>query len=307
MDDGVISLPAVGPWVQVTSRFLPYRRGLFARHLPAMRAGMALTGRVTALRDLEVVAISATSSVRVLRPEGVGDKPPAVLWIHGGGYVWGSAAVNDRAVRRMAQRLGIVAVSVDYRLAPEHPYPAALDDCYAALQWLLARDDIDHRRIVLAGKSAGAGLVAALALRCTDEGLVDLAGQLLIYPMLDDRTVHRTNAVAARGWTPEDNAFGWRSYLGCDPGADGVTDYAAAARRADLTGLPPAWIGVGAADLFYEESVDYAHRLRAAGVRTQLVIVPGGFHGFDVVGAPSRAVRQFTECQLAAMRRFFTR
>ena len=287
MDDGVISLPAVGPRVRVASRFLPYRRGLFARHLRAMRACMALTGRVTALRDFEVIAISPTSSVRVLRPEGLGDKPPAVLWIHGGGYVWGSAAVNDRAVRRMAQRLGIVAVSVDYRLAPEHPYPAALDDCYAALRWLLARDDVDHRRIVLAGKSAGAGLVAALALRCTDAGLTDLAGQLLIYPMLDDRTVHRTDAVGARGWTPEDNAFGWRSYLGCDPGADGVTDYAAAARRADLSGLPPAWIGVGAADLFHEESVDYAHRLRAAGVRTQLVIVPGGFHGFDVVGAPS--------------------
>jgi acetyl esterase/lipase len=200
MDDGVILLPAVGPRVRVASRVLPYRRGLFARHLRAMRACMALTGRAMVLRDFEVIAISATSSVRVLRPDGLGDKPPAVLWIHGGGYVWGSAAVNDWAVRRMAQRLGIVAVSVDYRLAPEHPYPAALDDCYAALRWLVARDDVDHRRIVLAGKSAGAGLVAALALRCTDAGLVDLAGQLLIYPMLDDRTVHsRCERVDAGG------------------------------------------------------------------------------------------------------------
>jgi acetyl esterase/lipase len=139
---------------------------------------------------------------------------PAVMWIHGGGYVAGSAALEDRVVRRMAEKVDALVVGVEYRLAPEHPYPAALDDCYAALQWLVARADIDSQRIVVAGVSAGAGLAAALALRCVDSRLVDLAGQALICPMLDDRTVRRTTVAGARGWTPEDNAFGWRSYLG---------------------------------------------------------------------------------------------
>jgi acetyl esterase/lipase len=263
---------------------------------------MGLAGRIVALRGAEVVPVSATASVRVHRPSGLSEKPPALLWIHGGGYVTGSAAMNDRAVRKMAAHLGALAASVEYRLAPEHPYPAALDDCYAALQWLAARDDIDRRRILIAGKSAGGGLASALALRCLDAGLVDLAGQVLIYPMLDDRTVQRSTATGARGWTPQDNSFGWRSYLGRDPGMGDVSAYAAPARRADLSGLPPTWIGVGTADLFHDECVDYANRLRAAGVPTQLRIVPGGFHGFDVVGPQTSVVRQFRADQLAAMR-----
>ncbi|SBS77723.1 Alpha/beta hydrolase domain-containing protein [uncultured Mycobacterium sp.] len=266
---------------------------------------MAVGGRLAALRDAEVVPVSATASVRIHRLSGLSERPPALLWIHGGGYVTGSAAMNDRAVRKMAANLGALAASVEYRLAPEHPYPAALDDCYAALQWLAARDDIDRRRILIAGKSAGGGLAAALALRCLDAGLVELAGQVLIYPMLDDRTVQRSTAIGARGWTPQDNSFGWRSYLGRDPGEGHVSAYAAPARRADLSGLPPTWIGVGTADLFYDECVDYANRLRAAGVPTQLRIVPGGFHGFDVVGSRTSIVRQFRADQLAAMRQAF--
>ena len=146
-------------------------------------------GSDSALRDVEVVPVSATASVRVHKPRGLSERPPALLWIHGGGYVAGSAAMNDRAVRKMAAHLGAVAASVEYRLAPEHRYPAALDDCYAALQWLAARDDIDRRRILIAGKSGGGGLAAALTLRHMDAELVGLAGQILIYPMLDDRTV----------------------------------------------------------------------------------------------------------------------
>ena len=161
-------------------------------------------------------------------------------------------------VRTMAEKVDALVVSVEYRLAPEHPYPAALDDCYAALQWLVARDDIDSQRIVVAGVSAGAGLAAALTLRCVDSRLVDLAGQALICPMLDDRTVRRTTVAGARGWTPEDNAFGWRSYLGSEPGIEGVSAYAAPARRENLSGLPPAWVTVGTADLFHDEVVHYA-------------------------------------------------
>lgn len=298
---------AVDPWLPVLAHVLPYRRGLYVRHLGLMRAGGALMSRAAALREVEVVKVSATASVRLLyRPCGLDRIAPALLWIHGGGYVAGSAATNDRAVRRMAAQLRAVAVSVQYRLAPEHPYPAAIDDCYAALQWLIARDDIDRRRILVAGKSAGAGLAAALVLRCVDGGLAELAGQILTYPMLDDRTVQRSTATAARGWTPGDNSFGWRSYLGCEPGADGVSAYAAPARREDFSGLPPTWIGVGAGDLFHDEDVAYAQRLRAAGVPTHLEVVPGGYHGFDVIGAHTSTVRRFNANRLAVMRQFIT-
>jgi acetyl esterase/lipase len=293
-----------GLWLSTAARFLPYRRGLFGQHLRLARAGMVLTGRLTALRDVEVVRVSPSASVRVHRPSGLREKRPAVLWIHGGGYVWGSAEVNDRTVRRMADNLGVLVAAVNYRLAPQHRYPAALDDCSAALEWLVARDDVDKRRVVVAGKSAGGGLAAALALRSVDADGIELAGQILIYPMLDDRTVQRSTATAARGWTPKDNSFGWRSYLGCEAGADGVSAYAAPARRVDLSGLPPTWIGVGTADLFHDECVDFADRLQSAGVLTELVIVPDAFHGFDVVGAHTSVVRQFTESQLGAMRRF---
>ncbi len=294
-------------WLPVLAHVLPYRRGLYVRHLELMRAGGALLDRAVGLRQVEVVKVSATASVRLLyRPRGLDAAAPVLLWIHGGGYVAGSAATNDRAVRRMAAQLGAVAVSVQYRLAPEHPYPAALDDCYAALEWLIARDDIDRRRILVAGKSAGAGLAAALVLRCVDAGLAELAGQILTYPMLDDRTVARSTATGARGWTPEDNSFGWRSYLGCEPGAYGVSTYAAPSRREDFSGLPPTWIGVGAGDLFHDEDVAYAQRLRAAGVPTHLEVVPGGYHGFDVIGAYTSAVRRFKANRLAVMRQLIT-
>ncbi len=294
--------PSIDPALQTVARFLPYRKGLFRRHLRLVRIGTTIAGKVAALPDARVIAVSATASVRLHRPNSLGGVSPAVLWIHGGGYVSGSAAIGDRAVRKIAEDVGALVASVEYRLAPERPFPAALDDCYAALEWLAARDDIDHRRIVVVGKSAGGGLAAALALRCVDAGLVDLAGQVLMYPMLDDRTVRRTTAAGARGWTPEDNEFGWRSYLNCEPGADGVSAYAAPARRDDLSGLPPTWIGVGTADLFHDENVDYANRLRQANVPTQLEVVPGAFHGFDVAGAGTRLARQFSADRLVAIR-----
>jgi acetyl esterase/lipase len=269
-----------------------------------MRAQMALQGRLQAARDVEVVAVSPTASVRIHRPPGLADQPPAVLWIHGGGYVSGCARMDERLARNTAYDLGACVVSVEYRLAPEHPYPAALDDCYAGLRWLAARENIDRSRILVAGVSAGGGLAAALALRCLDTKLVDLAGQILVYPMLDDRTVTRSSLTAARGWTPEDNAFGWRSYLGRAAAGPGVSPYAAPSRRDDLTGLPPTWIGVGTADLFHDENLDYAARLRAAGVHTRLSVVPGAYHGFDQSCPKTTLAQRFHQDRLAAMRNF---
>lgn len=226
----------------------------------------------------------------------------AVLWIHGGGLVMGSPVTDQPLCRRLADDLGAVVVSVTYRLAPEHPAPAALEDCATALAWLHDAADelgIDPGRIAVAGQSAGGGLAAALTQLAHDHGGLPLAFQALVYPMLDDRTVrHHDRATGHFVWTPRANRFGWSSYLGHDVGsatseAEGtgsaVAPYAVPARRDDLAGLPPAWIGVGDLDLFRDEDVRYAERLVQAGVPCELRTVPGMYHGADVLcaGAPS--------------------
>lgn len=292
----------IDPSLRRAAGFMP-RKGL-TRRLRLVRAAHTLAARVIGLRGVQVAAVSPTASVRIHRPSAITDVAlPAVLWIHGGGFVLGSARLEDRSARRMARALGTLVASVEYRLAPENPYPAALDDCYAALQWLLTQAHVDSRRVVIAGTSAGGGLAAALTLRAVDTGLMHPAGQVLQYPMLDDRTVSRPR-VATVGWTFEDNEFGWRSYLGAHLGSQGVSPYAAPARREDLSGLPPTWIGVGTADLFHREDVEYAERLEAAGVHTRLDVVGGAFHGFDVAAARTALARRFTAARLAATRDF---
>ena len=222
------------------------------------------------------------------RPSG------ALLWIHGGGFVLGHPAYYHDVCSRLVAELGIVVVSVDYRLAPENPFPAGLEDCYTALAWLhssAAELGVDPARVAVGGDSAGAGLSAALAQLAHDRGEVPVRFQLLIYPMLDDRTVLRTDHVGTGTfvWSPTSNRFGWTCYLGHPPQAGPERPYAAAARRGDLGGLPPAWIGVGDIDLFHAEDVAYAGRLTAAGVPCELVVVPGMYHGADglVSGVPS--------------------
>ena len=203
----------------------------------------------------------------------------------------------------MARALGALVASVDYRLAPENPYPAALDDCYAALQWLLTQAHVDSRRVVIAGTSAGGGLAAALTLRTVDTGLIHPAGQVLQYP-----DARRPDGVVAAGGDGGLDLRRQRVRLalvsGAQPGSDGVSPYAAPARREDLSGLPPTWISVGTADLFHREDVEYAERLEAAGVHTRLDVVGGAFHGFDVAAARTDLTPQFTAARLAATRDF---
>jgi acetyl esterase/lipase len=230
-----------------------------------------------------------------------------VLYIHGGGMVVGSPQSEIRGAAALARGLGALVASPDYRLAPEHPFPAALDDCMATLYWMLDNADelgIDPNRIAVTGSSAGGGLSAAVAQRAHDEG-IRLAAQGLVYPMLDDRTVLRADH-AGRGrflWTPESNRFGWTAYLGRAPRMSDAPAYAAPARREALSGLAPAWIGVGELDLFYTESVDYAHRLRAAGVECELVTVPGMYHGADGLAAKVPAMQAFRSGLLDHLRR----
>jgi acetyl esterase/lipase len=226
-----------------------------------------------------------------------------MLWIHGGGMVMGTAAQDDAICRRFVEELGIIVASVDYRLAPEHPFPVPLHDCYDALLWLAGQKDVDTSRIAVGGASAGGGLAAGLALLARQRGEVELAMQLLAYPMLDDRTATRRDVDdrSRRLWNNKANRFGWQSYLGHAPGFGEVDGLAAPARFDDLRGLPPAWIGVGTLDLFFEEDVAYAHRLRAAGVDCELDVVEGAFHGFDVIRPKSGVAQSFRSAQLTAL------
>ncbi|WP_310969995.1 MULTISPECIES: alpha/beta hydrolase [unclassified Amycolatopsis] len=230
------------------------------------------------------VAVELRPGLRVYRPR-TPRSDLTLLWIHGGGLVIGGAAQDDRFCVATAGELGITVVSAEYRLAPENPYPAALDDCHTAWRWL--RGDVAADRVVVGGQSAGGGLAAALVQRLRDEGERPRA-QWLFCPMLDDRTAARRDLDGAghRVWDNRLNRFGWRSYLGTEPGAAVVPLYAVPARRDDVSGLPDTWIGVGDIDLFHDEAAEYARRLRSAGVATTFHVVPGGPHGFEA-WAPS--------------------
>jgi acetyl esterase/lipase len=248
--------------------------------------------------------------VRVLcfTPNGLAGPLPAYLHIHGGGYVIGMPEMSGPDSMRLAKALGCMVVSVDYRLAPETPAPGAVEDCYAALEWLHGNAGdlaVDAARIAIGGESAGGGLAAALALLTRDRGRIPLVFQLLIYPMLDDRTGTAGEPHPFAGefiWTADSNRFGWTSLLGHAPAAEAVSPYAAPARARSLAGLPPTFISVGALDLFIEENLDYARRLIRDGVPTELHVYPGGIHGFNMA-AEADVTRRFLRDQIDALRR----
>jgi acetyl esterase/lipase len=266
---------------------LPLLRALASVHLPGRRD------------DVDVVTLSTGAGVRLHRPPEPAATSGALLWIHGGGYLLGSARQDDPLCRRFANKLDITVGSVEYRPAPEHPFPAALEDCYAALQRLISLPGVDPARVAIGGASAGGGLAAALALMTRDRGEIDPALQLLVYPMLDNRTVAKSPSDARnyRVWTERSNRFGWAAYLG-----NANPDIAVPARNTDLAGLPPAWIGVGTLDLFHDEDLAYAERLKKAGVPCRVEVVPGAFHGFDTVAPGAPVSRSFFDSQCASLR-----
>lgn len=247
--------------------------------------------------DVEVLTLSSGVGVRLHRPVGVSQPAPALLWIHGGGYVLGSAQQDDKLCHRFVRELGITVASVDYRLAPEHPYPAPLEDCYSALTWLTGLPAVDPGRVAIGGASAGGGLAAALALLARDRGEVTPTLQLLAYPMLDDRSSGGPRNPNYRLWSPKSNRFGWAAYLG-----DADPQVAVPARREDLGGVAPAWIGVGTHDLFHDEDLAYAERLQQAGVPCHVEVVPGAFHGFDLVVPKAQVSQAFFASQCASLR-----
>jgi acetyl esterase/lipase len=246
--------------------------------------------------------------VRVYRPNNHPSKVPALYWIHGGGYVMGDIEQDDRLMKQLVKRISCLAVSVDYRLAPEHPFPAPVEDCYAGLKWLFGHAEelgVDRSRIAIGDASGGGGLCAGLALLARDRGEVCPAFQLLIYPMIDDRNVTPASYAITdpRMWNRESNRLGWKAYLGRDGGGADVSPYAAAARATDLTKLPPAYIPVGALDLFVDENIEYAQRLIQAGVPTELHVYPGAFHGFDVFAPSATVSKQFKADRDNALKR----
>jgi len=292
------------PQYQSVARFLP--RGIARSwNLRLIRMLGALTGLGSDPENVELAETGA-GAVRVHRPTSGGEEAlPAVLWLHGGGFLIGSPKQDDALCRQIADELRAIVVAPVYRLAPEHVFPAALDDAYAALTWLAKRDDVDESRIAVAGASAGGGLASQVALRARDLGEIQIAAQILVYPMLDDRTVLRTDLDESgfRLWDNRSNRIGWSSYLGHEAGAAEASKGAVPSRNEDLRGLPPAWIGVGDLDLFRDEDLAYADRLRSADVPCETIVVDGVFHGFDGIVQDSAATKRFRESMFAAMRK----
>lgn len=265
-----------------------------------------------AIREAMIPGAAGSPQVKVYF---TGDTPgaakPAVLHIHGGGYILGSAHDSRAMIQEIATTHDCVAVTVEYRLAPETVFPGSLEDNYAALRWMYANAKelgIDLKRIAVKGESAGGGHAATLAIAVRDRAEFALCLQVLIYPMLDDRTGSTRKLPPFIGqyiWTPEDNRFGWSSLLGVPAGSATVPPNSVPARVENLAGLAPAYIGVGSIDLFAPEDLEYASRLMNAGVPVEVNLVPGGFHGFDFVAAEASLTQQFKKSYNEAIRRAF--
>jgi acetyl esterase/lipase len=250
--------------------------------------------------EMQVPAVNSGDlpvPVRVHAPVDRSVPLPGIVALHGGGYVIGDRTMYDGLFDRWCLDPGVVGVSVGYRRAPESPYPGPLEDCYRALDWTATNAEalgIDPSCIGLYGASAGGGLAAGLALLARDRGEVEVAFQFLQYPMLDDRQVTPSSRLdGLHVWSRHSNAFGWKAYLGSLYGCDDIPCYAAAARAEDLGGLPPAYVCVGSLDGFRDEDIAYAQRMLQAGVPTELHVLPGAPHGFEMMG-DSAIARQST-------------
>jgi acetyl esterase/lipase len=287
-----------------------------ARNLASMRAadgpiGPGLSAPEFQPRKAKVPGRAGTPDVPILiiDPKPDQKNKSAVLYIHGGGYVLGTADSNLRNAQEIAQGTDSLVVSVDYALAPEAKFPISLEQNYAGLAWLhknAGQLGVDAARIAISGDSAGGGHAAQLAIAARDRKEYPIAFQCLIYPMLDDRTGSTRRVPPHIGhfvWTEAANRFGWSSLLGIPAGSPSVPPGSVPARVKDLSGLAPAFIGIGSIDLFFEEDMEYARRLALSGVRTELFVVPGAYHGFDVIAPDSRLSVQFRDVWQSAIRR----
>ena len=303
VDHELITMLDTFPDMDYSLEALPQTRALASGLIDHVLATEPAFPTVT-VSEHSIPGPQGAPDVRVLlyMPQNSSEPVPALLLMHGGGYVVGKPEQSDPDAKTIAATIGSAVVAVDYRLAPETQHPGPIEDCYAALKWLYTNAHelgVDASRIAVGGDSAGGGLAAGLALLARDRGEIPLVFQMLIYPMLDDRTATTPDPNPYAGeflWTPEANRLGWTALLGQEPGGPDVSPYAAAARAENLAGLPSTWIGVGSIDLFVDENIEYARRLIRAGVPTELHVYPGAPHGFNAI--PTARVTQAFELDL---------
>lgn len=272
------------------------RRELFDAVAARMVAALPVPEGVDVEHAAATARDGAAVPVRIYRPACRPKTGGTVLYLHGGGHFCCGVETLDTACRWYAADSGATLVSVDYRFAPEHPFPVGIEDAYAALGWAAERATElggDPGRLAVMGDSAGGGMAAGLTLLARDRGGPALTRQVLIYPMLDDRTTVPDPAIEhLLTWGYDDNATGWEVLLGAPPGGPVVSPYAAPARAADLAGLPPAFIDVGQLDAFRDEDVTYAMRLSRAGVEVELHVRPGAPHDFETIAWDAAVTRR---------------
>lgn len=291
-------LAASQPWTPagIKPPALPHRPGV-------ERQGVAIPGP------------DGTVPGKLYLPENCGAAPmPALLWLHGGGYVAGDIDTDDPLCEMFALEARCVVLAADYRLALQAPYPAALRDGYAALCWLAGQAgalNLDPSRLAIAGASAGGGLAAALALLARDRGGPALCFQMPLYPMLDDtNTTPSSHEITEENfpgaWNRTNNRFAWGAYLrGLRQAGEEIPCYAAPTRARDLGGLPPAYTCIGTLDLFRDEVLDYFARLARADVPVELHLYPGAHHGFESPYTDTAIGRRCRAEYTAALRRAF--
>lgn len=279
------------------------RRATLYGMLEAMSAGVPPNENVT--KDDRVIdGPGGDLTVRVYRPTSPSGVLPGLFFIHGGGMVLGNLDSDDGVPTMLCETLGAVVVSVDYRLAPEHPAPAAIEDCYAALQWMAAHSDelgYDPARLAVYGGSAGGGLAIATALKVRDQGGPSIGFLMPIYPMIDDtNTTPSSQEITEVGiWDRDGNIESWAWYLGGKP----ADQYSAPARATDLTGLPPTFIDVGEMDMFRDEDITFAQRLLQAGVPTELHVYPGAYHASEIFAPDAALSQRIWATRIAALQR----
>lgn len=272
--------------------------------LDAIRAGAAqlqpsLTSTETVdISDKIITGIDDNElRLRIYKPAHQDTELPVLLWIHGGGYILGSIEDNDHLCVRVVETANCVVVSVDYRLAPEYPYPAPLEDCYSALAWIAdyaTELNIDVNRIGVAGASAGGGLAAGLTLLARDRAYPPICFQMPLYPMINDgnNTPSANEITEGMVWNQKSNDFGWKCYLGDLHGQDDVPIYAAPARAEDYSNLPYTFTCVGQLDPFRDETLSYVTKLAQAGVDVEFHLYPGAYHGFEMLNPQSQLAQQ---------------
>ncbi len=261
------------------------------------------------MEDRDGPCVDGTRSVpiRIYTPVSRTGLLPGLLWIHGGGFTVGNPKESDPLLTRIAEEVGCLVVSPGYRLAPEHPFPAAIDDCHATLLWLANHAQelgVDRDRLAIAGQSAGGGLCAGIGLMARDRGEVKLCFQMPLYACLDDRhlTASSYEITDLRTWNRDLSLKSWEVYLG-STSRDDVSPYAAPSRACNLAGLPPTYMMIGTNDLLRDENIDYANRLMQAGVPTELHIYPGAFHGFEIAAPGADISQRATAEYIAALKR----